>query len=192
MTGAEVVVAASAVLERLPWMPVECWGTGKLRPKNTRALRLQINLFHKRWPADWNNCQACRRPTADLTLDHWIPLSRGGCNHLHNLRLMCVVCNRDKGNLMPWQWALARSGMTKFGNHPSMGRAAQNGMTHATTDAEEKAVRFLVQEGDRILKVAKSMAHKSSVPYEVALSIVRERIEDRLREQERPIDVQPL
>lgn len=37
-------------------------------------------------------------------VDHFIPLSRGGTNHPHNLKLSCPTCNAQKYNKMPWEW----------------------------------------------------------------------------------------
>lgn len=49
------------------------------------------------------NCFWCNmplgRPTA--TIDHYVPLSRGGGNRLENLVLACKECNGRKGNDMP-------------------------------------------------------------------------------------------
>lgn len=32
-------------------------------------------------------------------VDHSIPLSRGGTEHLNNLFPVCISCNREKGNM---------------------------------------------------------------------------------------------
>jgi hypothetical protein len=37
----------------------------------------------------------------DLTLDHWIPKSRGGKTKVRNLKTMCAPCNNRKGDLLP-------------------------------------------------------------------------------------------
>ena len=42
-------------------------------------------------------CARCGR-TAGLTIDHVIPVSRGGTHRLSNLQLLCEDCNADKSN----------------------------------------------------------------------------------------------
>ena len=41
------------------------------------------------------------------TVDHVIPLSRGGSNGMDNVELACVKCNQDRGNRLPTE---SRSG----------------------------------------------------------------------------------
>ncbi len=36
-----------------------------------------------------------------ITIDHYIPLSRGGSNKIKNLRLACRRCNQNRGNALP-------------------------------------------------------------------------------------------
>jgi len=45
-------------------------------------------------------CQGCRIsfPFRNLTIDHVIPSSRGGTDHIDNLQLLCGACNSVKGN----------------------------------------------------------------------------------------------
>ena len=42
--------------------------------------------------------------TDDLTIDHRIPLSRGGNNSLSNLCAACLRCNQAKYNKTPEEW----------------------------------------------------------------------------------------
>lgn len=49
------------------------------------------------------NCYWCKtRLTLDTsTLEHIIPLSRGGLDNSNNLTLACYTCNNDRGSEMP-------------------------------------------------------------------------------------------
>jgi len=40
----------------------------------------------------------------ELTLDHIIPLSRGGVNTPDNLRVLCARCNRRKSSFIEWDF----------------------------------------------------------------------------------------
>ena len=46
-----------------------------------------------------NVCPGCNTEMSDPTLDHIIPLTRGGDNLIDNLRLLCRSCNSQKGSL---------------------------------------------------------------------------------------------
>ena len=39
--------------------------------------------------------------TADLTMDHVTPLSKGGRNTIENIQVLCRACNSSKGNRLP-------------------------------------------------------------------------------------------
>src|SRR5579875_4003591 len=64
-------------------------------PHQTRALSRKNILLRDR-----NSCQYCGvvLPSAELTLDHVIPRSRGGLSTWENLVAACHSCNRRKGN----------------------------------------------------------------------------------------------
>jgi 5-methylcytosine-specific restriction endonuclease McrA len=47
-----------------------------------------------------------------ITLDHVIPLTRGGAHTASNLRVACRSCNSSKGELMPDEYA-AKMALTK-------------------------------------------------------------------------------
>ena len=62
------------------------------------------------WERDGEVCTYCGS-TEDLTLDHVVPLSRGGTHALANLRVACRSCNSSKGakeldEWIPWQTML--------------------------------------------------------------------------------------
>lgn len=48
-------------------------------------------------------CQYCKKE-GDLTKEHIIPKSKGGCNHSHNILNVCAKCNRARGNMPMTQW----------------------------------------------------------------------------------------
>ncbi len=54
-------------------------------------------------------CGGCQRdfPFRNFTIDHVIPQSRGGTNHLENLQLLCGACNSMKGD-RPMEYLIAR------------------------------------------------------------------------------------
>ena len=49
-------------------------------------------------PLERWRCCACCGSTEDITIDHIIPLSKGGDDELNNLRLLCRSCNSRKGD----------------------------------------------------------------------------------------------
>jgi 5-methylcytosine-specific restriction endonuclease McrA len=50
---------------------------------------------------DGHRCQYCGRGDLPLTLDHIVPLSRGGDDSWENLSAACVQCNNRKGDRTP-------------------------------------------------------------------------------------------
>ena len=48
-----------------------------------------------------NVCPYCNKqiPPLDFSIDHKIPKNRGGTNSLNNLHLVCIKCNKVKGDL---------------------------------------------------------------------------------------------
>lgn len=66
---------------------------GELPPYKTH----RHTLYGKRE----GNCAGCRIhfPFRNLTVDHIIPKSRGGTDHLDNLQLLCNACNSMKGTI---------------------------------------------------------------------------------------------
>jgi 5-methylcytosine-specific restriction endonuclease McrA len=63
------------------------------------------NLYRR----DGSRCQYCgkKRSTADLSIDHVIPRSRGGRTTWENCVLSCIPCNVRKGNRPPEEAKMA-------------------------------------------------------------------------------------
>jgi 5-methylcytosine-specific restriction endonuclease McrA len=57
----------------------------------------------RRWVLrrDGYTCQYCGRQDGELTMDHVLPLSRGGQTAWTNVVAACVPCNRKKANRTP-------------------------------------------------------------------------------------------
>ncbi len=51
-------------------------------------------------------CYYCSRKIAyrDLTMDHLVPLARGGCSTKNNLVPACKDCNNKKKSMLPLEW----------------------------------------------------------------------------------------
>lgn len=68
------------------------WGT--VRPKRSAIpLKVRVAVYER----DGNRCVNCGA-TERLSLDHVIPWSHGGSDHVGNLQTMCVSCNSSKSN----------------------------------------------------------------------------------------------
>ncbi len=65
--------------------------------KNTRWWRRQLEK---------GICYYCKRKvnSKELTMDHKIPLSRGGSSDKINIVPACKECNNKKKYLLPWEW----------------------------------------------------------------------------------------
>jgi len=78
--------------------------TPGIRPKERDALRAL-------WKRQGRSCYYCERP--GNTIDHLIPLARGGTNYEGNLVPCCKQCNSSKADLLLIEWRLGRPhGMT--------------------------------------------------------------------------------
>ena len=60
-------------------------------------------------------CVYCGRRGGRLTLDHLLPVSRGGTSELNNLVTACVACNSAKGARTPQEWLASLQ--RKVGGH---------------------------------------------------------------------------
>jgi 5-methylcytosine-specific restriction endonuclease McrA len=74
-----------------------------------RERRIARELRQSQW---WKRrlakgvCHYCGRPTppAELTMDHIVPIARGGKSTRGNLVTACKECNNRKKQLLPMEW----------------------------------------------------------------------------------------
>lgn len=76
-----------------------------LKKEKAKARDLRNSTWWKRKRSD-GRCHYCQRvfKVAELTMDHVIPLSRGGRSVKDNLVPACKECNNAKKNLIPAEW----------------------------------------------------------------------------------------
>lgn len=73
--------------------------------KQTNNVSRRINFSPDKkklvYDRDGGKCALCGRPLVfeEATLDHIVPISRGGANEIDNLRITCSSCNNMKGQL---------------------------------------------------------------------------------------------
>ncbi len=75
-----------------------------------RAPRYELKFSrHNVYVRDGTRCQYCGRrfATSELSLDHVIPLSRGGVSSWENVVCACLKCNVRKGNRLPDEAGMA-------------------------------------------------------------------------------------
>jgi len=85
-----------------PYVPVE---PEALRRERAKARALRQSQWWKRRIAD-GVCYYCRRSIGHraLTMDHLVPLGRGGRSTRGNVVPACKECNSKKKSLVPVEW----------------------------------------------------------------------------------------
>lgn len=79
--------------------------TADIQREKNKARELRRSAWWKRKRAP-GICHYCRRwfPPVELTMDHLIPLVRGGKSTKGNLVPACKECNTKKKYALPWEW----------------------------------------------------------------------------------------
>jgi 5-methylcytosine-specific restriction endonuclease McrA len=76
-----------------------------IRRERGKARELRKTQWWKRRLAK-GRCHYCGRPTAaaELTMDHIVPIARGGKSTKGNVVPACKECNNQKKQLLPMEW----------------------------------------------------------------------------------------
>lgn len=77
----------------------------QIRRERHKARELRASQWWKRRCAK-GRCYWCDRtiPVQELTMDHVVPLSRGGLSVKSNVVPSCKECNSKKKQLLPMEW----------------------------------------------------------------------------------------
>ena len=85
-------------------VPEQFWDLPELPPSNrskrTKRPKIDPRVRARVYARDDYRCVDCGT-TSDLTIDHVIPLARGGRNHESNMATRCEPCNSAKADLPP-------------------------------------------------------------------------------------------
>lgn len=68
---------------------------------------IKPHIKRRIWELQNEKCVYCgrRRQLKHMTIDHIIPLSKGGTNDEENIRCSCKMCNRLKDNMLPMEFS---------------------------------------------------------------------------------------
>ena len=87
-----------------------------IKRERRRARELKETQWWKRRQAK-GVCHYCGRKTSpkDLTMDHIVPIARGGRSTKSNVAPACKECNNRKKQLLPMEWEEYISGFNVSG-----------------------------------------------------------------------------
>jgi len=92
-----------------------------IRREREKAREMRRSQWWKRRLAK-GVCHYCGRPTppGELTMDHIVPVARGGRTTRGNVVAVCKDCNRKKKQLLPTEWAAYLEAVRKGSDVPSL------------------------------------------------------------------------
>lgn len=86
----------------------------KWRRRYSLPRRWQRNHLIAKYGSD---CYLCGEPfedAKDITIDHWVPVSKGGLDEIDNYRLAHALCNKLKANMLPAEFKDFQDGKIKW------------------------------------------------------------------------------
>ncbi|WP_338032166.1 HNH endonuclease [Desulforhopalus vacuolatus] len=87
------------------WMDFDAPDERIIRAERDKARALRKTRWWQQKTAD-GRCSYCHREVGfdNLTMDHVLPLSRGGRSTKENIVACCAECNKLKRSMMPIAW----------------------------------------------------------------------------------------
>jgi len=70
------------------------------------------------YKAKFDHCVYCKKHTDNLTLDHVVPLSKGGSHSLDNIVFCCLSCNSSKNSSDLLTWSIKNMSMKHNHDNP--------------------------------------------------------------------------
>lgn len=88
------------------------WDDDDIRRERKKARELRNSQWWKRKLAK-GRCHYCgaATPSKDLTMDHVVPLARGGRSTKGNVVPCCKTCNNKKKSMIPMEWEAYLDGL---------------------------------------------------------------------------------
>ncbi|MCG2742671.1 MAG: HNH endonuclease [Desulfobacteraceae bacterium] len=77
----------------------------QIRTERAKAREMRKSRWWQQKTAS-GKCYYCGQavPFKELTMDHLVPLTRGGRSTRDNLVPSCKICNNEKKNMLPLEW----------------------------------------------------------------------------------------
>jgi 5-methylcytosine-specific restriction protein A len=91
----------------------------QVRREKSKARELRASQWWKN-QCGRGQCHYCRRrvPPRELTMDHIVPLIRGGLSRKSNVVPCCKDCNSRKKHLLPIEWQDYLDDLARRSEHP--------------------------------------------------------------------------
>ncbi|OAG75952.1 HNH endonuclease [Acetobacter malorum] len=76
------------------------WRAGEKTKRSAGAAK-RMNRLKTLAERDGSGCFFCGsvQPLEEMTIEHFVPVSSGGPNHISNMAIACCGCNREAGHL---------------------------------------------------------------------------------------------